>query len=299
MWGRSKPTNIKIPSSVKTDIQGFAFFSELYKRTRTKGKYILDFSEVQWFEANLCAALLAIIQVNQEQGASFVIDKIYHPTIKATFRNNGMLRYLDAKAPTSSYRNSSVPLRVFNPQNEDEVEAFIFEYVLLDREVPEMSSAAKAEILRNIFELYQNAVMHSDSDKVYICGQFYVNKKRMALTMVDIGNTFRLNVRNSHESRKNYSGKESIEWAVIQGNSTKKEGVPGGLGLDVIREFLKLNQGKIQIHSSDGYWEERRGVTFAQDCDLHFSGSIVNMEFNLLDKNTYFTSAELSTAEIL
>lgn len=114
----------------------------------------------------------------------------------------------------------------------------------------------------------------------------------MALTMVEVGRTFQDNVTEHANGFGNYTGKESIEWAVESGNTTKPNNETGGLGLDLIREFLKMNQGKIQIRSADGYWEEKKGNIFAQDSKTHFQGSIVNIEFNLYDKSEYYTPEE-------
>jgi hypothetical protein len=82
------------------------------------------------------------------------------------------------------------------------------------------------------------------------------------------------------------------------GNTTKIGNIPGGLGLDIIFEFIKLNKGKIQIVSSDGYWEYRNGKTENKLFDKPFSGTIVNIEFNLDDKDSYRLTEEVSLEDI-
>ena len=156
-----------------------------------------------------------------------------------------------------------------------------------------MSEQAKKKVFRSIFEMYQNSVMHSGADNLFVCGQFYFHKRRMALTMVEFGRTFKENVARHNEAFKDYSGLKAIEWAVISGNTTKKAEETGGLGLDLIREFLQMNEGKLQIRSADGYWEEKKGVNFAKDCTNQFSGSVVNIEFNLRDENIYYAKEEI------
>ena len=113
----------------------------------------------------------------------------------------------------------------------------------------------------------------------------------MHITIVDRGDTIRKNVR-SHLKDNTYKGSKAIEWA-MQKNNTTKIGIPGGLGLDIIFEFVKLNNGKIQVISSDGYWEykERKGVLM-RDFRNPFIGTIVNISFNLNDKNIYFLEEE-------
>lgn len=78
----------------------------------------------------------------------------------------------------------------------------------------------------------------------------------------------------------------------------KQEIFPGGLGLDIIFEFIKLNNGKIQIISSDGYWEYRKGNTETSIFTDYFPGTIANIEFNLDDSSIYALKEEISLDDI-
>ncbi|NEN24741.1 hypothetical protein G3O08_14645 [Cryomorpha ignava] len=55
--------------------------------------------------------------------------------------------------------------------------------------------------------------------------------------------------------------KESLDWAVDKGITTKEAHESGVLDHYMIREFPRLNKGKLQILSADGYLEEKKGVT--------------------------------------
>ena len=45
-----------------------------------------------------------------------------------------------------------------------------------------------------------------------------------------------------------------LRWAFQRGTTTKpKEEGPGGLGLDLLKEFVSLNQGKLEVYSNEGY----------------------------------------------
>lgn len=61
---------------------------------------------------------------------------------------------------------------------------------------------------------------------------------RLNFTIVDLGKTIKTGVNNF--LKKNLSGIEYIAWAVEEGNTTKRGTIPGGLGLSLIREFLKI-----------------------------------------------------------
>ncbi|MAC93919.1 MAG: hypothetical protein CMC96_00310 [Flavobacteriales bacterium] len=298
-WFGKTRAIIAFPSHLKTDDEGFNFLAYLQKETEGKLTYVLDFSSVEWVEANLCAVIGAIILYNQTKGAYFEFENLNNNYLKNTLKNNGFLELIKKGKTKSTHKHSGIPFKEFDMKDEDMVEEYIYKYVLLSDEVPEMSEAAKRKIYRSIFEVYQNSVIHSGAEKVFVCGQFYRYKKRMALTMVEIGRTFKQNVNEYSKEYENYSAIESIEWAVQSGNSTKKDSTPGGLGIDLIREFLKLNRGKLQIFSSNGYWEEKKGTKFVKHCVNPFAGSIVNIEFNLFDTNTYISTEEIDIKDIL
>ena len=120
------------------------------------------------------------------------------------------------------------------------------------------------------------------------------------MTIVDMGQSIKTNVNSFRKkfNKDDLSGSQAIEWALVKGNTTKTGNNPGGLGLDVIFEFIKLNKGKIQIVSADGYWEFIRGKTEAKLFDNDFPGTIANIEFNLDDSSYYQLKSEVSLDNI-
>lgn len=283
---------------MRTDIDGFSFFAALLETTRSRHHFILDFSNVEWFDANLCAILAVIVLTNEYHGAQFSAKAIKNPALNNTLTNIGLLALL-GKTEHKESRNSAIPIRRFDMADESLVEEYIYKYILQSRLVPKMSSGAGRKVFRSIFEIYQNSVLHSGAEFNVVCGQYFKHKGRMALTMVEVGRTFKDNVREYHQKFNQLSGKECIEWAVQAGNTTKAASETGGLGLDLIREFLRLNKGKLQILSADGYWEEKKGDILAIDCTNSFQGSVVNIEFNLRDPKEYHTQEELDIRNIL
>ena len=114
-----------------------------------------------------------------------------------------------------------------------------------------------------------------------------------------MGKTIRKNVNDYFGSGSEISGDKAILWAVEEGNTTKKGNIPGGLGLSLIRDFLRLNEGSIQIISSNGYWEEKNGTIFGSAFKNRFLGTIVNFEFNLNDKKSYVLGSEIDPKNVL
>lgn len=298
-WFTHDEEIVFIPTSLKTDIDGFGFLSGFHEKTKKRKHYKVDFSNCTWMEANLCAILGASIHLNSLNGSKFTLTNLIEKSfIKNTFLNNGFLEFIQNEK-TRTFQHSGVPFASYDMKNEADFEQYIYKYILSTQKIPNMSDGTKKKIFRSIFELYQNSVMHSDADQIYVCGQYFLTKGRLALTMVEFGRTFKSNVQQHKRKFANYTAHECIKWAVESGNTTKKETNAGGLGLDLIRDFLRKNEGKLQINSAEGYWEEKKGHIFAQECNFNFPGSIVNIEFNLRDNSSYITKEEINISDIL
>lgn len=107
----------------------------------------------------------------------------------------------------------------------------------------------------SIFEIFSNAVIHSETQLgIFACGQFYPNKNLIDFSITDLG----LGMKNNLEKKRGIvlSAEEAIQWSMEARNTTKTGPIPGGLGLKILQEFVKLNHGRIQIMSDRGYWEQ-------------------------------------------
>ena len=129
---------------------------------------------------------------------------------------------------------------------------------------------------------------------MYSCGQFYPQKPppRIDFTIVDVGRTIKKNVCDYLKA--DMPGIQAILWAIKENNTTKpkENNIPGGLGLKIICDFARLNNGKVQIVSSDGCWQLIKGREMYDALDFPFPGTLVNLEFNLNDESFYYLQSE-------
>ena len=65
-----------------------------------------------------------------------------------------------------------------------------------------------------------------------------------------------------------------------------------------LKEFIKLNEGRIQIVSNDGFCELSGNEVFQQVFNLTFPGTLVNIRFNIADTKRYKMSDEVDENEI-
>lgn len=288
---------IKFPRRLASDFEGFNFLSFLNSELKNVEfeQIIFDFSQTSWFEANLCAVLGALINKSQKNLNEIEILHL-QPKQRDILSKNHFLASFGGEIITDT-NDTTIKYRRNKLEDDKLIKEFLDKELITKPDFPKLSDKAKAEIIRSIFEIYSNAVIHGDSKFVYSCGQFYPQKSppRIDFTIVDIGKTIKRNVNMFLE--KDYSGIDAILWALKDNNTTKpkEKKIPGGLGLKIITDFTRLNQGKIQIVSSDGYWELNKGIEKSYTLDYIFPGTIVNLEFNLNDASFYYLDNETPT----
>lgn len=160
-----------------------------------------------------------------------------------------------------------------------------------------MSRGLLKKFRESIFEIFSNAVLHSRTRLgIFSCGQFFPKRDQLAFSVADLGVGMRQNIRRHLGS--DLAPEEAIEWATRENNTTKRENVPGGLGLKLLREFIDLNQGCLQIVSDAGYWRRRSRRTTTRRLDRPFPGTVVSVEINTADQNSYSLSSEFTTDDI-
>jgi hypothetical protein len=140
--------------------------------------------------------------------------------------------------------------------------------------------------------------LHSKSESgIFVCGQFYPKKKRIDFTIADAGIGIRQNVRR-YLKDNTISSCDAINWAITEGNTTKTRSHPGGLGFKLIKDFIALNNGKLQIVSRYGFYQftaQGESVTKMQN---DFPGTCLNIEINTSDTCQYCLKSELQANDI-
>ena len=280
---------IDIPD-IKSNFDGYNYLCSLYHRLKNcKDKYItFNFSKANFIEANLCALIGTIFEMLEENNNIVSLENINHKIANILRKNSFLIKY---GYPTLNDRfDTSLKYERLNPQEETKFYGYIKDELFSKTDFPYLSNRLRSEITKNIFELYENARTHGKCNFIHICGQFFPKapKKPLHFTIVDKGITIKENVCNF--LAESLSGSETIQWAIVRGNSTKQE--VGGLGLGIIFDFINLNKGKIHIVSADGYYEFSNGQETTKTLSNPFDGTLVNLTFDLTDKHYYYLEEE-------
>ncbi|MBE9467214.1 MAG: hypothetical protein IMY72_02700 [Bacteroidetes bacterium] len=283
---------ILIPNKICSDYSGFNNLIEIFNRVKNISfdTITFDFHNCRWFEANLCA-VLGVICHNITQNINNVEFVNIDKKIENVFSKNGFLQHFGGfRLQDDNY--TTIKYRRYQSNEQSLFKIYLDEELLTKKDFPKMSPFLKKKIHENIFEIFENSISHGASEYVFSCGQYYPQKSppRIDFTIVDIGRSIKTNVNEF--LKQNLSGIETIEWAVKEKNTTKTGNTPGGLGLKLIREFLKHNKGELQIISAEGFWQQdKKNIIFTKNLQNLFSGTIVNLEFNI-DNNYYFTKKD-------
>ena len=285
---------IVVDKTIGTNYLGYNSLILLYHQICSyKGEKIeLDFSNNRWFEANLCALLGSIIFLVKKDMITVEFIGMSKSLIKILERNgflnsNSCYQINNTDTVVSFKRFSNAQDAAFNE--------YIMRELISKSNFPKHSNKLGKKISESIFEIFENAKTHGRCEYIYTCGQHYPKKipARLDITIVDIGQTIHKNVNDFFPYLPfNITATESIVWAVEYGHTTKK-GRTGGLGLSLIKEFLELNKGVLQIISSNGFWEYKNGIVNKKDLAKHFPGTIVNIEFNFDDISYYQLNSEI------
>jgi hypothetical protein len=282
--------------TVESNQEGYERLGELAKATwKLVGSRLeLDFSRVGVFEANMAAPLGAVLARIADRYNAVEIVSVPE-LVERILRRNGFLGYFRYQAMEDESL-TAIPYRRLQRTDEGLFEDYLRQH-LKGKGIPRMSEGMGKVFKKKIFEVFQNAVIHSASDQgIFACGQFFPQKQKLDLTLADAGIGIRNNVRRILGPKT--SSVEAIRWALMEGNTTKTGAQPGGLGLKLLHEFVSLNKGMIQIASRLGFYQFQGGADCFATMSADFPGTVVTIEVNTADTCAYRLASEAQEKSI-
>ncbi|TXE79624.1 sensor histidine kinase [Campylobacter peloridis] len=266
--------------NIKSDIDGYNQILKIIKTCKDDNfSDHIEFKINSCFDVNLCAFLGACMEKHLQA------FKIHIITENKKLYNIG---FLENFGYAKEFEKNPKPIRYFHTKTKERSKSEAFEKylnlaILNHKDFPKMSDLAKQEMRKSIFEIFDNATIHSESDKIYACGFLDDEKHELHFSIVDSGIGFakKINIRFNQM----LSSENAIKWSIKEGHTTKKQ--TGGLGFQFIMEFIKLNQGKLQILSGNCLYEMSDNEEKYHTLDYEFCGSMVNMIFKTNDINSY------------
>ncbi len=283
--------------TIKSDSSGFSSIADI--SFKTKDAWIdsieLDFSSCSFFEANMAAPLYTVIS-RLRNDLNIVSVTNMRPEVSRILQKNKFLSVFNQPDITDS-NQTTLPFKIFKLSAGDQFNDYLDNY-MKGKGIPSMSQVLTKRFKQSLFEIFLNATIHSQSESgIFVCGQFYPKKHRIDFTIADAGVGILENVQK-YLRKPGLDSCEAIEWAMIEGNTTKTGNHPGGLGLKLIKDFIQINGGKIQVVSRFGYYEFSANDESVQKMNNDFPGTCINIEINTEDKNNYYLKSELRSEDI-
>lgn len=282
---------------IRSNSEGFDSIAKIAVKTKgTSFNLIeLDFSSCSFFEANMAAPLYAVIVKLCDVQNIISIANVPNEVNKI-LRKNQFMRVFNQHDLKDTYE-TTLPFRFFKLSASAQFNDYLDTY-MIGRGIPAMSQALTKRFRQSLFEIFLNATIHSQSEfGIFVCGQFYPNKHRLDFTIADAGIGIRDNVRK-YTRKEKLDSCRAIEWAMTEGNTTKTGNHPGGLGLNLIKEFIQMNRGKIQVVSRFGYYEFSASGKSTKKMLHDFPGTCINIEINTKDTTSYCLKSELKSEDI-
>lgn len=279
--------------NIDTSFESYQQLINLYNENKNNHFDTIELAFQQWFAANLSSALGGVLD-KLVSGWNTVNFYNIPPNIKTIIQKNGFLSHFGFERQIDIY-NTTINYLKLKPTDGRFFHSCVIKELLNRPELPGMTSALKKKITEAIYEIFVNAQIHSETDFIYTCGQFFPKKHTIEFTVTDTGIGFKNRV--NRRFHKNLSSVQAITWAIRDRNSTK-QGISGGIGLAILKEFVMKNQGRIQIVSDDGFYQLDSQEEQTRQFSGSFPGTIINMLFRTDDAASYSLISEVSLDDL-
>jgi hypothetical protein len=135
-----------------------------------------------------------------------------------------------------------------------------------------VSEGLAAAIQGHVWEIYTNSFEHSGSRiGAMSCGQWYPKQRRLGLCIADFGVGIPHKV-GTYLKRPRMRNREALRWALESGNSTSRDVRKSrGLGLNLLKEFIRVNDGNSRFIADAGWPTSRRRASNSRKSRLSFA----------------------------
>ena len=287
---------LEIPHTLKTNQDGYEYLAGMMTKILANkdndGNVFVDFSPCDEIDGNLSAVIGAILDRVLPSLQHIYVAPPQNKSVKRILGRNNFLRMWSSETGFEEGENYVEYNRFKSDVSASAFKSYIQEGLIKKQRFPKHTDLAGEKITESIYEIYANAVMHGKTEYVHSCGEYMNERHVLEMTIVDCGQTIPGNVKEylSRTTQKEIDDCEAIEWAFVSGNTTKTQ--TGGLGLAIIKDFIELNQGSIQVVSGRGFIEYKGNYVERYLLKTPFLGTIVNMKFNFDDNKKYSLKSE-------
>lgn len=281
--------------TINNTFESYQCFIRLFENNKNELFSNIHLEIRNFFSANMSAVLGAILDKFTANLNEIHFDYL-SPQIESILLKNDFLTYY-GKQRALDINKTTIKYQKLKPTDGKYFKNYVIEELIEGHiaDLPRMSKGVKEKMVEAIYEIFVNAQIHSGTDFIYTCGQFFPNKNKIEFTIVDTGIGFKEKINQRFGS--NLNAIQAIKWAV-QDKKTTKQGVSGGIGLAILKEFVEKNKGKMQIVSNEGFYQYDVDGELSKEFVGQFPGTIVNLQFRTDDNNNYLLKSEIDINDI-
>jgi signal transduction histidine kinase len=180
---------------IRSDSTGFNALANLSSKAAELyfEKVELDIQYCTFFEANMAAPLYAVL-TRYYVGMNEVSLTNIRSDIRTILQKNHFLCELGFCELHDS-NQTTLPFKRFKLTSGEQFSDYLDQY-MHDRGIPKMTAGLTKKFRQSLFEIFQNAMQHSNSEQgIFVCGQFFPKQHRLDFTISDGGIGIRENVR--------------------------------------------------------------------------------------------------------
>lgn len=246
-----------------------------------------DFSRCGFLRPNAVAFLGGLARLVESRNGTVVFDwdSAVNPAVHANLCQNGFAETFGS--PFSGWTGNSIPYREDRSKDMNGIMDYLA-YNWIGRGWVHVSNRLRDAISERMWEIYDNAFEHSGTEiGVFSCGQYFPHNDTLLLSVVDYGQGIPAKIRTfvgSDPRAQDLPASACLRWAFTRGKSTSTGSVARGLGLDLLKEFVRVNQGTLEVYSNEGYAIiDKDGEAF-ENRDISFEGTVVHITLRCDEK---------------
>lgn len=247
------PTAVTIPVRTINDSEADQDrLCDLWARVNSDNLHVtFDFTDCRFLRQNAVAFLGGLARLIEYRGGhcTFNWNTLQGP-ILGNLQQNGFVNAMNGNG--GGWTGNSIPYREDTHADRDNLLDYLKTKWMGRPEWVNVSDRLRDLIVGRVCEAFENAFEHAQSQVgVFTCGQHFPNKKLLCLTVVDFGIGIPANVR-AFVQRSTIPAHAAMQWAFKPETTTKPNGVGRGIGLDLLKRFVQMNNGRMEVYSHDG-----------------------------------------------
>ncbi len=265
---------------------------DLWRQVNGDGLNVtFDFSRCGFLRQNAVAFLGGLARLIEHRGGAARFDwSTLHQDVGLNLARNDFRDAFGDRTPFSA--GNAIPFR----RDLAPDKSILMDYLKrmwLGRGWVNVSGPARDAIVGQMWEIYANAFEHGKSPiGVFCCGQHYPRLGQLELAVVDFGVGIPSNARIFSRNHDLQAG-AALRWAFQQGTTTQPNGMGRGVGLDLLKRFVSLNKGRLDVFSHEGYALIAEQEERYETRPTFFEGTMVNISLRC-DETHYCLASEVA-----